>query len=321
MKILVQLLRVFVGLTFVFSGFVKLIDPLGSAYKFEEYFSEGVLNMEFLIPYALPFSIVLITVEFLLGINLLAGWKSKFTTWSLLGIMLVFLFLTWYSAYFDKVTDCGCFGDAVKLSTWGTFYKNVVLVLMVLILVWKHEYILPILKRESWMGWIPFSGLVFCLLITYHVLLHLPIIDFRPYAIGKNIAQGMETYDEDGVPLVHDFSLESPNEDLTEELLSADKVVLFISYDLSISDENGFVASKVLADEALEKGYRVYGVSADSDAALAKIKERFNLPYDFLFCDATTLKTIVRSNPGIVILNRGTVSQKKAWRDYQEIEL
>ena len=140
MKILVHISRLLVAITFIFSGFVKLVDPLGSTYKFEEYFGYDVLNMEFLIPYALPFSILLILVEIMLGVMLLVGYLPKITVWSLLGIITVFLFLTWYSAYYNKVTDCGCFGDALKLSSWGTFYKNIVLVALILLLVLKSQY-------------------------------------------------------------------------------------------------------------------------------------------------------------------------------------
>ena len=126
MNILTQIVRLLVSITFIFSGFVKLVDPLGSVYKFEEYFGADVLNLEFLTPYALQFSIVLIIAEIMLGVKLLVGFKPKITVWSLFILTLIFLFLTWFSAYFDKVTDCGCFGDAIKLTPWETFYKNIV---------------------------------------------------------------------------------------------------------------------------------------------------------------------------------------------------
>ena len=108
LKLLVHLSRLFVGVMFIFSGFVKLVDPIGSQYKFEEYFGESVLNLEFLIPYALPFSIVLIIIEIMLGVSLLLGFKPKSTVGSLFALTTLFLFLTWYSAYYNKVTDCGC---------------------------------------------------------------------------------------------------------------------------------------------------------------------------------------------------------------------
>ena len=146
MKFLVQLARIIVGALFIFSGFVKLVDPIGSKYKFQEYFSEDVLNLEFLIPYALPFAIILIVAEILLGVMILIGYKSKLTVWSLFLLTLIFLFLTWYSAYYNKVTDCGCFGDAIKLSTWETFYKNIILIGLIIVLLLKVAFIKPIFK-------------------------------------------------------------------------------------------------------------------------------------------------------------------------------
>ena len=145
MKILVQIARIIVGVLFIFSGFVKLVDPIGSQYKFEEYFSEGVLNLEFLIPYALPFAVFLIISEIVLGFALLVGWKAKFTVGSLKIMILVFLFLTWYSAYYDKVTDCGCFGDAIKLKPWETFYKDVILTLLIFFIGFKIYWIKKII--------------------------------------------------------------------------------------------------------------------------------------------------------------------------------
>ncbi|MCF6184614.1 MAG: DoxX family protein, partial [Bacteroidales bacterium] len=190
MNFITQLFRLIIGALFVFSGFVKMIDPLGSAYKFSEYFSADVLNLEFLIPYALPFSIFLIIAETLLGIMLLTGYKSKFTTWSLLIMMVVFLFLTFYSAYTNKVTDCGCFGDFLKLDTWPTFYKNLIFTPMILWLVAKAKDIRPFYSRKL-SGAISTLFLLIFIGITYYVLNHLPIFDFRPYAIGKDIPSQM----------------------------------------------------------------------------------------------------------------------------------
>ncbi|MCK0130612.1 DoxX family protein [Flavobacteriaceae bacterium F08102] len=190
MKFIVLIARILVAVTFIFSGFVKLVDPLGSAYKFEEYFSPSVLNLEFLIPFVIPFSILLILAEIMLGVMLLLGYKPRLTNWSLLGLTLIFLFLTWYSAYFDKVTDCGCFGDAIKLTPWETFYKNIILIVLILILVLNQDKIKPLFS-ENKVKWTTFGSLVLFLYLTYYVLQHLPIIDFRPYAIGKNIPEGM----------------------------------------------------------------------------------------------------------------------------------
>jgi len=319
MRILVQILRFFVAITFIFSGFVKLIDPLGSAYKFQEYFGADVLNLEFLIPYALPFSIFLILVEIMLGVFLLLGYLPKLTVWSLLAIILVFLFLTWYSAYYDKVTDCGCFGDAVKLSSWETFYKNIVLIAFILVLVFKYKLIKPLFSLTI-AKWTSFLSFFLFLYVIYYVLVHLPLIDFRPYAIGKNIPEGME-YIGDELPPVHDFFLESENgEDLTDAILSADNVMLVIAYNLDKSDIEGFTAIKNVTDKAIEKGYKVYMLSSSLRDDYLSIKDKFNLNFDMLFCDETTLKTIIRANPGIITLQKGTVKGKWNWVDVDAIK-
>jgi len=320
LKLITQIARILVGALFIFSGFVKLVDPIGSQYKFQEYFSEGVLNMEFLIPYALPFAILLIIAEILLGVMVLIGYKPKFTVFSLFILTLVFLFLTWYSAYYNKVTDCGCFGDAVKLSTWGTFYKNIILIALIIILVIKIEFVKPIFKGKR-PKVITFLSLAVFLFITQHVLTHLPLIDFRAYAIGKNISEGMEYKDDGEIPPVHDFMLEDEQSDLAPELLKKEKVMLVIIYDLEKVDVNGFPAIKEVTTRAIAKGYTVYGVSASFTDDLILAKEKYNLAFNFLFCDETTLKTMIRANPGVVILDKGTVVEKKNWVDVEELEL
>ena len=317
--IIIFIARILISFTFLYSGFVKLVDPLGSSYKFEEYFGADVLNLEFLIPFALPFSILLILVEIMLGLTLLIGYKPKSTLWSLLGIILLFLFLTWYSAYLNKVTDCGCFGDALKLTPWETFYKNVVLLVLLIPLLLNQSYINSFFS-DNIMRNIVLLFLGIFIYITYYVLVHLPIVDFRAYAIGKNIQQGMEyKEDNDELPPVHDFFLESETNDYTQAILSAEKAMLIISYDLENSNPKGFSHLKKVAEEAILKGYLVYGVSASSLEDTLTIQEQYDLPFEFLFCDDTTLKTIIRSNPGVLILNKGTVAGKWNWRDSAKV--
>lgn len=311
--------RILVGFTFLFSGFVKLVDPMGSAYKFEEYFGPEVLNLEFLIPYALPFSIILILLEVVLGFKILLGYKPVITLWSLFVLTLLFLFLTWYAAYFNKVTDCGCFGDALKLTPWETFYKNLILLLLVVFMLFNRYCIKPVI-------WEPFlTGLVIVFFLVssylvYHVLVHLPLIDFRPYAVGKDIRAGMEYPAEgDALPPVRDFFLESETADLTEQILSSPQVMLIIASDIKKSNIEGFTALSEVAEEAINKGFMVYGISASTTQAIQQVKDNLSLPFDFLFCDETTLKTIIRANPGVLILKKGVVSGKWNWRDVSHI--
>ncbi|MGY5353066.1 BT_3928 family protein [Wenyingzhuangia sp. IMCC45533] len=312
-KFITFICRIFTGVLFIFSGFVKLVDPLGSAYKFEEYFGSDVLNIEFLIPFSLPFAILLIIVELLLGITLLIGYKKKLTLWSLLTITSLFLFLTGYSAIFDKVTDCGCFGDAVKLTPWETFYKNIIFIFLIVWMIKNQRYIRPVF-RKSLSQWILFISLFSSLYVTYHALTYLPLIDFRPYAIGKNIREGMQ-YKEDGkIPPVHDFYLESDTEDLTESILNAPKVVLIVMNQLEHTEPNSWQTIINFARTAQESNYVVYALSSAGSQEVEQTTKKYQLPFDILFCDGTTLKTMMRANPGILILNNATVIDKFHWK-------
>lgn len=364
-KILIQLIRGFVALTFIFSGFVKLVDPKGSAYKFEEYFGADVLNLEFLSPFALEFSVLLILLEIMLGITLLLGFKTNLTIKSLFWLTLLFLFLTWYSAYFNKVTDCGCFGDAVKLTPWETFYKNVLLIGMILLLWLGRSYIGP-LFQDKIVGRITGLFLVVFAGIAIYVILYLPIVDFRAYAVGKNIPEGMlipedapkpvyedtwiyevegeertftteekpwsiegakfvdrktRTLKEGYVPPIHDFTMEIDGEDLTEELMNREKLMLFVGYNLTKADPRGLEKLKELSEKAMQNGYSVFFFSASTQADFDLLKEQYGWNFELLFCDETTLKTIIRSNPGVLTLNKGTVKGKWSWRSLDKVEL
>jgi len=365
MKIITQIIRILVGITFVFSGFVKLVDPIGSMYKFQEYFGADVLNLTFLDPYALEFSIVLIIAELMLGVMLLVGYKSKFTTYSLLLLISVFLFLTWYSAHYNKVTDCGCFGDAVKLSTWQTFYKNVILIFMILWLVIKHNQIKPLINAKIARN-TSFISLAISVIIVVYVLNYLPIIDFRPYAIGKNITQGMSIpknapkaiykdtwiYRVNGIeksytsaekpwnikgavfvnrktkiiqeaykPPIHDFTMESDGKDITNKLMQEPKLLLIVMYNLNLTNKKGLKRMTELSDKAVKNGYKVFGMSASSKEQFEKLKQKYNLKINLLFCDETTLKTMIRANPGVMLLNKGTIIGKWGWRSAGQINL
>ena len=363
-NLITQIVRILVSLTFIFSGFTKLVDPMGSAYKFQEYFGADVLNLEFLIPYALQFSIVLILLEITLGVALLFGYRARPVLWMLLILTVFFLFLTWYSAYFNKVTDCGCFGDAVHLTPWETFYKNVILVALIIYLLFQLCDINPVFSH-SFARNTTIVFLVGFIYTEFYTLRHLPVIDFRPYAIGKNIREGMtvpegaskavyediwiyhvngktkeytteekpwnipgatfvdritKTIDEGYVPPIHDFTMEHNGEDLTDKLLQEEKLLLVVMYNLDLSNKKGLKKLKEVTDKALKNGYLVYAFSASPEEDFQKIKQKYQLDFDLLFCDETTLKTIIRANPGIVMLQKGTITGKWNWRDFKKIK-
>ncbi|WP_417784532.1 BT_3928 family protein [Tenacibaculum sp.] len=321
LKMLTHISRVLVGLLFIYSGFVKLVDPIGSQYKFEEYFGADVLNLEFLIPYALPFSILLIVTELVLGIMLLVGYKPKLTVWSLFGLNLVFLFLTWYSYTYNKVTDCGCFGDALKLTPKETFYKNVIFMVFIVILILGVKHIKPLVSNK-FSSLTTFSSVFLALIVTYYVLQHLPIIDFRAYSIGTDIAKGMEyPEDSDELPPIHDFMIETDEGDKLDEMLAKEKAMLIIMSNLKKTEKDGIADVSKIAKQASEQGYEIYVLTASYIEGLAATQKEYGLPYTFGFCDETALKTVIRANPGIVTVKNGIISGKWNWTDADDVGL
>ncbi|MFP4846644.1 BT_3928 family protein [Winogradskyella sp. PE311] len=364
MKYLVQISRIFTGILFIISGFIKLNDPLGFSYKLQEYFGADVLNMEFLIPYALLISVFVVVFEVVLGVFLLIGYKPKFTVYSLLAMIVFFTFLTFYSAYFDKVKDCGCFGDALKLTPWESFIKDVILLVLILILVAGLKHIKPILSKLP-TTIVALLSFIISLWFGYHVLMHLPSIDFRAYAIGKNIQEQMaipedaakpileytwtftvngedqefvtngsyptvegeyvgvetKTIDEGYIPPIQDFSIESDDEDLTTYFLEKENLVIVAMYNISTAEAEGVAKLKTFTDEAIKKGYTVIGLTSSGFADKERVKVDNGLDFEFYLCDEKVIKTIVRSSPGIVLLEKGTVINKAHWNDIDDIEL
>lgn len=319
MKYLVLFIRILVGLSFVVSGFLKMIDPIGTSYKLEEYFNPSVLNLAFLVPYALLIGIVLILIEVVLGFFLLIGFKAKWTIWGLLLMTVLFLFLTWYSAYYNKVTDCGCFGDAIKITPWETFYKNVILWMMMVFLGF-NTYKISAIFNPSITKWLAFLIFPVSLFWMYDTLLSLPKIDFTTYKIDTNITEGMQIKKGEYLPKIHDFILESEIDgDLTQIILQQEKVLLIIMYDLRKADMKSFEKIKEITDSAISKNYIVYGVSASLPKDFETIKTKYQLNFEILFNDTTTLKTMIRANPGLMILKKGTITDKRNWTDANKL--
>ena len=184
MKVLLWIARVIFGLVFMFSGFVKAIDPLGSTYKFQDYFL--AFGLDWLFSLALPLAIALSTLEFLIGLNILLGIKMRQSAWGGLIFMLFFTPLTLYMAIYNPVPDCGCFGDAIIISNWQTFYKNIVFLAAAVFIFIKRKEIRPFWsERNDWnlSGAIALAGI----LLSVYCLRNLPIIDFRPWKTGNNV--------------------------------------------------------------------------------------------------------------------------------------
>jgi uncharacterized membrane protein YphA (DoxX/SURF4 family)/peroxiredoxin len=189
-NIITQFSRIFVGILFIISGLIKLNDPLGFSYKLAEYFSEPVFNIPFFVPLSLAMALFLVILEVVLGVMLLIGYKPKFTIYSLLILIVMFTFLTFYSAYFNVVKDCGCFGDALKLTPWQSFTKDVVLLFFILILFFNKKLVKPLFS-SSVQNILVYLSIALCSFMGFWVINHLPLIDFRPYQIGNSIQKGM----------------------------------------------------------------------------------------------------------------------------------
>ena len=364
MKVLVGVSRIFVGVLFIISGLIKLNDPVGFSFKLGDYFAPEVLNLPFLEPYALVIAVLVVILEVLLGVMLIVGYAKKFTLWSLLLMIVFFTFLTFYSAYFNKVTDCGCFGDALKLTPWESFSKDVVLLVLILVLYKGSRYIQPFFSKGV-RSITVFISLILCLWLGLHVLEHLPVIDFRAYKVGTNITKGMQTpadapravyqynwsFDINGQqktvinrgedpkidgtllgvetsvlqkgyePPIHDFSIERDGIDYTTQMLEEENLLVVIAYNLDVAQNDGFVAIKKVTDKAIEKGYTVIGISASSTPETEKLAAKYDLDFKFYFCDMTALKTIIRSNPSIMSLEKGTILQKLHFNDVDQLKL
>lgn len=366
MKILIsQFSRLLVGILFIISGLIKLNDPVGFSYKLDEYFSEPVFNMPFFVPFSLTIALFLVVLEVVLGVMLLVGYKSKWTIWSLLLLVILFSFLTFYSAYFDVVKDCGCFGDALHLTPWQSFSKDLILLFFILILYFNQKYIKPLFSKNI-QNILVLTSIILCSLMAYWVLNHLPLKDFRPYKVGTNIRKSMEIpdnapksvvemifiYKVNGVdkeftekdlmslpegaefvdrkdkvilqgylPPIHDFKLELNGEDQTDMVLSKEKVVLIVAYDLEKANSFGLQKMNELYKNASSKGYYVALLTGSSTDVIAVTKKKYNFDFDCLFCDATALKTIERANPAFITLNYGKITQKVHHNDVDDLIL
>lgn len=353
MKIIVGLARLFTGVLFIISGLIKANDPVGFGIKLEEYFT--VFGTEIFIPLATGLAIFICVFEIVLGVALLLGYRIKLVLWLLLLMIVFFSFLTFYSAYFDKVTDCGCFGDAVKLTPWQSFGKDMILLVLILIIFTRADKIYPILVKNisASLVWLSLIASTLFGLYCYH---YLPVKDFRPYKVGNNIPELMETpdgaptdeydiiwrykvngeekefrnedapWDIEGAeyvsrdevlikegykPPIHDFSItDLDNNDYTADFLEAEYSLFVITHKIDKARTESFEKVNELARWSTDNGVRVAGLAASPPMDIKAYNRVRNTPYEVFTADATTLKTIIRSNPGLVFLKKGTVVGK-----------
>lgn len=356
-NILSAVARIVLGAVFMFSGIVKAIDPLGTVYKIEDYLKAfGGVMME-LLPLAMVAALALIVAEWMIGVCLVGDVQTKWVKWLVLAFMGVMTPLTLWIALTNPVSDCGCFGDAIVLSNWATLWKNVVLCGIVAILFVGEHGRKAVCHKNREIG-IAAAGLVVVLALMTWTLLHLPIIDFRPYKVGNNIPELMEVqedapqdeyeirfvYMKDGVKKeftlenypkgdstwtfvdqksklikkgyeapIHDFELLNMDyEDITWDVLESEEpVTLIVMYDLDKTNVEQMDKVKEImqrCDDRLEACYLVTGSGEqDIEDFCWEVEVDENR---FCTCDPVTLKTIVRANPGVIVVQNGTIVDK-----------
>ena len=355
--------RTLLALTFLFSGFVKAIDPLGTVYKIEDYLTAFGGFFTSLLPLATLAAVLLILTEWTLGVMMLCNIRTQLTAWLSLAFYAVMTPLTLYIALTNPISDCGCFGDALVISNWQTFWKNVVLTALVIALLCTKRHI-----PQTFVWWAELSIVVIGMALAGGLMLythyHLPLIDFRPYKIGNNIPELMEIpddaphdvyeitlyYEKDGEvqaftmqdyprgdstwrfvdqesrlvqkgyePPIHDFELVNyEGEDLTYDILDMEHVTLVVMYDLQKADLNQLPKIAQLCKVNQQEEQPVYILTSATEDQIEEFIEDNKLDLDrelFLTADGIMLKTIVRANPGVFVINNGTIIDKYNLRD------
>ena len=353
--VVVNLCRFVLGGTFIFSGFVKAIDPLGSFYKIQDYLVAFGMGEWFPFYAMLFFAILLSAIEFCIGIFLFMGIRRRLASSLALLLMCVMTPLTLYLAIADPVSDCGCFGDAVVLTNWQTFGKNVFLLFAAIVVFRERKQLIRFVTlKVEWM--VSLYTILYIFVLSFGCLKDLPILDFRPYRIGINIVEGMEVpegaepsifetrfvLEKDGnrqefgledypdstwtfieartilkkkgyEPPIHDFSLleVETGEDITERVLSDDGYTfLLIAHRIEEADDSNIDLVNEVYDYCVEYGYTFYGVTSSSEEEIEYWCDRTGAEYPFCQMDDITLKTIIRSNPGLLLLKHGTILNK-----------
>lgn len=355
MKALVTISRVLVGVLFIISGLIKANDSTGFAYKLDEYFE--IWHMNFMEPYTIGLSSFICVLEMVMGFMLLMGAMIRWNTLALLGMIIFFTFLTGWSTITHTVTDCGCFGDAIKLTPWESFTKDIVLLILILILFIGKKHMKPLVNK-SVMGIAIFTALFVSVAFTAYCYVLLPVKDFLPYK------QGASLYDithlppgaqKDSVDMVfiyqkagkeYRFRLNELPKDIEsykfvdrkdEVVIKGDEPLVhdFVAYDQAGDDFTSVLTEEkgwklLMVSTALEKcnpgkldkigklalalqtkaQITVIGLTASTWEGIAQLSKEHGLGFDFLVMDQTPLKSMIRSNPGIILVKDATIIRK-----------
>jgi len=360
-RVFYTLSRYLVGLILIFSGVIKINDPVGTQIKLEEYFSlfstDFTSIFEILIPYALMISVFLCCLEIVIGVALIINYKMRLISKILLGLIVFFTFLTFYSAYFNKVTDCGCFGDAIKLTPWQSFYKDLILLSFSLIIYFLHSKLryqdgffkIKIFEDNVFKNGVIIFISVISLIISYTAINFLPFIDFRPYKVGNYIPDLMQPSEElkysyimekngrnyefdnypndesftfkeikllnpEAEPKISDYSLWNEDGDFTNESFLGNKLFIVIHDVNKLGIDRRKINEFIIKLKKLKSDINFWVepiVLTSSDSkSLSSFLDKNKISIKSIYGDATVLKTMIRSNPGFLLMRNGTVRGK-----------
>lgn len=358
MKIILNLLRIIVGVLFIFSGLIKANDPLGLSYKMDEFFE--VLHLTFLSPYSLGFSIIMNAFEIIAGVAVLIGYRMRIFSVLLLLLIIFFTFLTAYALFSGTIRECGCFGDCIKLTAVETFWKDVILLVMILVIFFYRDRIPPLFKGA---GIVLLLSAVAAFGIQRYTLAHLPFFDCLTYKVGNNIPEKMKLppgatpdvyemmfiYEKDGQkkeftadnypwsdstwtfvdrkdklvkkgnaePAIKDFILtDADGVNQTEAILAETKpVYLFLVLNVQKTGSGWDEKMKALQQKWKDQQVLIYGVSASTKEEIAAFKQQHGLDFPFVQMDGVAIKTAGRSNPCLILLDKGTIKGKWHYND------
>lgn len=356
-----NILRILIAIIFIASGFVKAVDVVGFSFKLEEYFSPSVFNIPFLEKQALILAVIVVVFELIFGFFLLIKTQLKFTLSMLIALCVFFAFLTFYSAYFNVVTDCGCFGDALKMEPWQSFWKDIFLLvgLLIVYFLYRNDFN-KVEEKTNFKKYLSAFAFMTMVFVINWGITHEPVIDFRDYKVGtdlkiekqkiakdpsefksyyslKNEKSGEvlevnqddyvneKKYWEEGSPWIIEegktssklikqgyeseiakFKPETTDGmDLTDEILKAPKAILIFAYDPNNANIN--VLAQAEAKLSQQKNALVLGISTNPNT----FKTISNA-----MMDGTAIKTIARSNPFVLTLENGKITDKRSAEDY-----
>ena len=309
---MVNIARMVLAVVLIFSGFVKAVDPMGTQYKLTDYLT--AMHLQMLTPdfLTLGAAVILSAVEFGIGICLLFAIRKTMSTTLSLIMMLVMTPLTLWVALNDPVSDCGCFGDAIVLTNWESFGKNVILLIMAIIVwKWPHDMVRFISTSSQWIA-TNYSSL-FIIVVSGWSLYDLPYLDFRPYHIGTDLRAGWQEMMKGKESPYAEFFIQrtEDGEDITDSLLNQKGYLfLLVAPHVEKADDSQLDLINQMYEYAEDNDYPFYALTASGQAGIERWRDMTGAEYPFCQTDETTLKTIIRSNPGLILLKDGVIIRK-----------